>query len=66
MRGVEGRRGRVEGTRGPILADESATAEAPHLTSQIAAGELQGIDVDQVVVPTKDSEALRAYSIEYE
>jgi class 3 adenylate cyclase len=37
-----------------------------YVISQIAAGELPGINVKKVVVPTKDSEAVRAYSVEYE
>jgi class 3 adenylate cyclase len=37
-----------------------------YLTGQIAVGVLQGVDIKQVTVATKDSQALRAYSIEYE
>jgi class 3 adenylate cyclase len=37
-----------------------------YLTNQIASGELRGINVEKVVVPTKDSEDVRAYSVEYE
>jgi class 3 adenylate cyclase len=37
-----------------------------YLTAQVAAGELQGVDIKQVTVATKEAQALRAYSIEYE
>jgi class 3 adenylate cyclase len=37
-----------------------------YLTAEVAAGSLQGVDVEQVIVTTKDFDALRAYSIQYE
>ena len=37
-----------------------------YLMDEVTAGSLRGVDVKQVIVTTKDVEALRAYSIEYE